>query len=166
MEILSRRLNEEVKTLVAEGQISARSAQEIARLPPEVQMTFAISVYNDFLSKDNITYLVNRYLNEDTTSNERERIINAPKQTLPNGPKSRSRTNRDDSISARLSRAIAGCLDGNAYLRKLLKETDISEAAVRITDIEALVESLTTLRMLLTAVFYPGKNEGRGDAYD
>jgi hypothetical protein len=166
MESLGRRLNDEVKVLVAEGQVSARPAQEIARLPPEAQMAFAISACNDFLNKDNVAYLVNRYLNEGTTPCERERIINAPKLALPNGYKNRGRVSRDDSISARLSRAIAGCLDGNAYLYKLLTGAGINEAAARITDIEALAESLADLRMLLISVFYPGKNESKGDAYD
>jgi hypothetical protein len=166
MESLSRRLNGEVQKLVADGQVSARSAQEIARLPGEVQMTFAISTCNDYLSKDNVAYLVNRYLNEDTSPDERDRIINTPKLALPNEMKSRSRTGRDNSISARLSRAIVGCLDGNAYLCKLLAGANISEATVRITDVEVLVDSLAALHMLLMDVFYPGKNNGGGDAYD
>jgi ParB-like chromosome segregation protein Spo0J len=166
MESLSRRLNSEVQQLVAEGQVAARSAQEIARLPSDVQMAFAISVGNDYLSKDNIAYLVSRYLNEDASPEERDRIINTPKLALPNEHKSRRRMGKDHSISARLSRAIAGCLDGNAYLHKLLTGMDISEAAVRMTDIEALVDGMAVLHMLLMSVFYPGKNKEGGDAYD
>ena len=166
MEGLSRRLNVEVQRLVAEGQVPARSAQEIARLPGDIQATFAISACNDYLSKDNVAYLVNRYLNEDAGPEERDRIVNTPKMALPNGPKRRSRMCRDDSVSARLSRAIAGCLDSNACLHKLLASVDAHGAAVRMPDIEALADSLATLRMLLMAVFYPGKNNVGGEGCD
>jgi hypothetical protein len=166
MESLSRRLNAEVQRLVSEGQVSTRTAQEIARLPGDVQVAFAISVSNDYLSKDNVSYLVSRYLNEDISPEERDRIINTPKLALPNEHKSRRRMGRDHSISARLSRAIAGCLDGNTYLYKLLTSADISEAAVRPADIEALTESVTALHMLLFSDFYQGKNKESGDAYD
>jgi hypothetical protein len=166
MESLSRRLNGEVQQLVAEGHVSARSAQEIARLPRDVQMAFAISVSNDYLSKDNVSYLVSRYLNEDVSPEERDRIINTPKLAPPNEHKSRRRMGRDTSIGARLSRAIAGCLDGNTYLYKLLTSADISQAAVRLADIEALTESVAALHTLLLSDFYPGKNKEGGDAYD
>ena len=165
MESLNRRLNSKVQRLVVEGQMQVRSAQEIARLPDKVQMAFAASVCNDCLSKDSVAYLVNRYLNEDTGPDERDRIVNTPKLALPNELKRRRRMGRDDSVSARLSRAIAGCLDGGAYLCKLLTGADISGAAVRMEDVEALIDSLAALQMLLMAVFYPGKNDGGGDAY-
>jgi len=166
MEGLARRLNGGVQGLVAEGQLPARSAQEIARLPGGAQMAFAIAICNDYLSKDNVAYLVNRYLNEDTSPDERNRIINTPRMALPARQKSRSRTGRDNSTSARLSRAIAGCLDGCAYLHNLLAGADMNEVSVRPMDVEALVESLEALLALLMAVFYPGKKKGCGDAYD
>ena len=166
MEGLSRRLNAEVQRLVAEGQVPARSAQEIARLPGDVQTAFAISACNDYLNKNNVAYLVSRYLNEDVGSEERERIINTPKLALPNELKTtRSRMCRDSSGSARLSRAIAGCLDGNAYLCKLLTGAGIGDGAVRATDATALLDSLAALHMLLMAV-YPGEKKIGGDAYD
>jgi hypothetical protein len=118
------------------------------------------------LNKDNVTYLVNRYLNEDVSPEERDRIVNTPKLALPNGLKRRSKNSRDNSASARLSRAIAGCLDSNAYLSKLLASVDVREAAVRITDVESLADSLAALRTLLMTIFYPGKGNGGGDAHD
>jgi hypothetical protein len=163
MESLSRNLNADVQRFVADGLISARSAQEIARLPTDVQTAFAISVSNEILSKDNVMYLVNRYLNEDTDAEERARIVSAPKMALPDERKQRARLSRDTSISARLARAVAGCLDRNAYLTNVLLRADIAEAAIRITDIKALIDSLTTLREKLIDIFTPGENEG-GDA--
>ena len=165
MEKLSRSLNCEVQRLVADGHVSARSAQEIARLPDNVQTAFAVSVSDDFLSKDNVMHLVNRYLNEDTGPDERDRIINTPKLALPNETKHQGRMGRDNSASARLSRAIARCLDSVSYLTNALSNIDINEMAVRITDIRALIDSLITLNTKLNIIFPPGENEG-GDNYD
>ena len=165
MERLSRTLNSEVQRLVADGNVSVRSAQEIARLPDNVQTAFAISVSNDFLSKDNIIHLVNRYLNEDTGSDERARIINTPKLALPNETKYKGRMGKDNSVSARLSRAIARCLDSTTYLSNTLNSIDINETAVRITDIKTLINSLIALHTKLLITFPPGGNEG-GDKLD
>jgi len=164
MESLSRRLNRTVQMMVAEGQVSARSAQEIARLPDGVQVQFAVSSANEFLGKEGVTYLVNRYLNEDASAEERERIVMAPKLALPDDRRSRGRAGRDNSDSARLSRAIARCMDGITSLSGLVGRIDAAGVAVRMTDIASLTGSLDALLQQIRMVFYPGKNGG--DAYD
>jgi len=156
MENLSRRLNGTVQEMVARGQVAPRSAQEIARLPDEVQTPFAVSAVNEFLSKENVIYLVNRYLNQDIGHEERDRIINTPKLALPNELRHRGRMGRDNSESARLSRAIARCLDDVSYLSGLLTRIDIGEAAIRISDVEVLTNSLATLHQQLQVIFLPG----------
>jgi len=138
--------------------VPPRTAQEIARLPDGVQTAFALSASNEFLNKENVTYLVNRYLNEDTGTEERDRIINTPRLALPIALKSRSRIGIDKSDSARLSHAIAICLDDASYLSNLLSSIDIVRTAIRIPDIMALADSLTTLHMRLLSVFPPGEN--------
>jgi ParB-like chromosome segregation protein Spo0J len=165
MESLCRSLNIEVQRLVADGQLSPRSAQEIARLPKESQVAFSISVSDNYINKDNIAYLVNRYLNEDTGYDERTRIINSPKLVLPNEAKHHGKLGRDNSVSARLSRAISRCLDSNTYLTNALNNIDISETAVRMTDINALIDSLIALHTKLRISFPPGGNKG-GDKFD
>ena len=163
MENIGRRLNREVQKLVIEGQVPSRSAQEIARLPDSVQTAFAVCACNEFLSRRNIAYLVNRYLNVDTADEERDRIIHTPWLALPNELKRHSPKCRDNSDSARLSRAIARCMDAAAFLSKFLDRTDISETAVRMSDITALADVLSALRLRLQAVFAPGKNNGAGE---
>jgi ParB-like chromosome segregation protein Spo0J len=153
MENLSRKLNTEVQRLVTEGQISPRAAQEIALLPDEAQTPFAISACNDFLNKQNVAYLVSRFLNEDTGAEERDRIIHTPKLALPNGLKSRPRTGRDNSDSARLSRAVAICLDDVSYLSRLLDRIDIDETAIRMSDMTALSDALAALGIQICGLF-------------
>ena len=164
MENLGRRLTPTVQAMVVEGQVSARSAQEIARLPHGVQAQFAVSASNEFLNKENVTYLVNRYLNEDTSAEERERIIQTPKLALPDDLKGHARVGRDHSDSARLSHAIARCMDGASCLSGLLCRIDTGNVAVRMTDIASLSEGLAALLRQIQAVFSPG--EKGDDAYD
>jgi ParB-like chromosome segregation protein Spo0J len=159
MENLSRKLNDTVRKMVAEGQISSRSAQEIARLPDTVQTLFAVSVANEFLSKENVTYLINRYLDEDTGAEERDRIIRAPKRVLPNESKRHGRIGIDRSDSARLTRAITRCLDDAIYLSGFLDRIDVGEVVVRNSDVEALSDNLTALCQKMQRTFFPGKNK-------
>lgn len=168
MEGLSRKLNETVKGLVTEGHISSRTAQEIARLPEGAQAQFAASVGNEFLSKNNVTYLVNHYLNEDTSPEEKNRIIQTPALALPNESKTRSKITGDCSDGVRLSRAIARCLDDATFLSRLLDRIDADETAVRVADVIALADSLGALILKMQAIFYPGKNTdaGGGDRFD
>ena len=145
MENIGRNLNVSVRRLVVEGRVSARSAQEIARLPDGVQMAFAVAACNDFLNKENIAYLVNRYLSKDTGAEERDRIVRTPRLEIPAGTMRRGRRGRDDSANARMSRAIAKCLDGVSHLGSLLEGPDIEESAVFDADIAALTDSLSVL---------------------
>ena len=163
MENLSRKLCAGVQRLVLEGQVSPRSAQEIARLPDDVQTPFAVSACGEYLTKENVAYLVNRYLNEDVCDEERERIIHTPRLALPNESRRPRRMGKDNSGSARLSRAIARCMDDVSYLLGLLGSIDTGEVAVRTSDVIALQDSLAALGVRLTAVFHPGeKNTGAG----
>ena len=156
MENLSRKLNATVQMLVLQGHVPSRSAQEIARLPDDVQTAFAVSAGNEFLSKEDVTYLVNRYLNIDTGEEERSRIVNSPKLALPYERKTRSRHGKDSSDSARLSRAIARCLDDAAYLARLLDRVDMDVTAIRLSDVAALADGLQALNCQLQKLITPG----------
>lgn len=158
MENLCRKLNQTVQQLVMQGEISSRSAQEIARLPADVQTAFAISIGSEFLSKESVTYLINRYLDTDTGEQERDRIIHSPKLALPNERKKHRRQRPDCSDSARLSRAIARCLDDVSYLFGLFGRIDRNETAIRISDVTALANQLDALYQQIAVLFPRGEN--------
>jgi len=158
MENLGRRLTGTVKQMVAEGWVAPRTAQEIARLPEQAQTEFAVSIRDEFLSKENVSYLVNRYLNEDTGEEERARIISAPRQALPISAKRQRKSGADTSPGARLAHAAALCFDGAVYLKRVLDRADIGEAAVRMPDILALYSELETLCGRLREIFVLGQN--------
>ena len=159
MESLCRRLNITVQAMVTEGRVPPRTAQEIARLPYDIQTPFAISAGNEFLGKDDVKYLVNRYLDEYTGDEERERIIRAPRLALPDGHAFSRRDFKDSSAGSRLLRGIARMLGDAAYLIRLLDDNDIEKDAVRVTDIVALADILGAVLIKLKTVFTPGKNE-------
>ena len=166
MESLGRRLNASVKQMVADGLVKPRTAQEISRLPTEIQAAFAVSAHDEYLNKENVSYLVNRYLNEDTGEDERARIISAPRQLLPPGTKRPGKTGVDTSLSARLAQAAALCFDSAVRLKRVLERADISEAAVRLPDILALDNELGALRGRLREVFALGQQITNKDMYD
>lgn len=81
--LLAERLNPSVQKMIMEKIIPARSAQEIAKLPPEVQHAFATRVVSESLPKSAIESLVTAYNRVDTTAAVKRQILESPKQTLP-----------------------------------------------------------------------------------
>ena len=146
-----RRLSAAVRELVSDGFISSRAAQEIARLPAGVQAPFAVSAGNEFLSKDDIALLINRYLDGNTGAEERDRIIRSPRQALPETRRGRGPKAADQSIGARMTRAMARCFDSVSFLSRLL---ECDYAAVNGQDAAALAAEMSRLLRTLC----PGGN--------
>ena len=146
-----RRLSAAVRELVSDGFISSRAAQEISRLPADVQAQFAVSAGNAFLSKDDIARLVNRYLDGNTGTEERDRIISSPIQALPEARRGRCPKAADQSIGARLTRAMARCFDSVSFLSRLL---ECDYAAVNRQDAATMAVELSRLLRILC----PGGN--------
>ncbi|MCL2123415.1 MAG: hypothetical protein FWH34_04925 [Desulfovibrionaceae bacterium] len=154
-----RKLSDAVRALVSDGTISSRAAQEIARLPKEAQAPFAVSAGGECLTKEEIAFLVNRYLDANTSLGERGRIVRSPRQALPEAPRGRGAKAMDQSIDARLSRAMARCLDCASYLLGLLDASGAGQAAVGISDAATLALSLSALASRLQRMFCPGAKE-------
>ena len=159
MESLSRRLNNSVRDMVAQGQITSRTAHEIARLPVDVQTMFAISVSNAFLTKDKTTYLVNRYLDEDASEEERSKIINTPELALPEDKKNYRFKGKDCSDSTRLSYAVGKCLDIGISLIHMLDNLDLKEVSIHYDDTVTLLGCLNELSKRVKVLVSPGKSE-------
>jgi ParB-like chromosome segregation protein Spo0J len=163
MEGLNRRLSDAVRTLVSDGFISSRAAQEIARLPSDAQALLAVSAGNEYLNKEDVTYLVNRYLDENTGAEERDRIIRAPKQALPEAPRGRGARAMDQSTGVRLTRAMARCLDSTSFLSRFLDHFNMEQAAVNASDAAALSAAMSSLAIRVRSMFCPGEMEFGAD---
>ena len=79
---LALKLSEEVKGMVKDGTICARAAEEISKLPSDVQFPFACTAARDGLNKNNIEALVGLYRREDTGEALRGTILNSPLTVL------------------------------------------------------------------------------------
>lgn len=80
--MIAERLNFSVQKMVIEKQLSARTAQEIAKLPPNSQYDFATRVIAESLPKSTVERLVATYNHADTTLTVKEQILTSPKDSL------------------------------------------------------------------------------------
>ena len=75
---LANNLVDSVKKFVCEGKIAPRTAEEIAKLPPEKQAHFAGKVIEHGMAKDRASELVRLFRDSHTDESLRQRIINEP----------------------------------------------------------------------------------------
>jgi len=79
---LTDRLATNVGELVQAGQICAHTAQEIARMPGDVQQTFAGKVVTEHLPKSAVERLVTTYNNPQTPQEVKRAVLENPQATL------------------------------------------------------------------------------------
>jgi len=82
---LAKNLAESVKRMISDGTLCSRSAEEIAKMPKELQSEFAANVVNAGLSKNNICKLFKLYKNA-TDDATRLRVIKSPVTALSQTP--------------------------------------------------------------------------------
>ena len=103
---LAERLVPSVVNLVRAGQLCSHSAQEIARLPGDVQQTFAGKVITEHLPKSAVERLVSTYNNPGTPREVRQSVLERPQSTLgwlPEAKESRGPKPKEDSEPKTLS---------------------------------------------------------------
>ena len=79
---LAERLAKSVVELVKAGQLSAHTAQEIARLPGDVQQTFANHVVSERLAKSVVEKLVSAYNDPSVPESVRQQVLEHPREAL------------------------------------------------------------------------------------
>jgi len=79
---LAAKLSDVVKGMVKDGTVCARSAEEIAKLPEVLQVTFASNVVRDGLSKTNVEQLVSLFIREKDSPALRKTILETPLAAL------------------------------------------------------------------------------------
>lgn len=78
---LAQNLSETVKGMVADGTLCPRSAEEVAKLPPEVQAEFAANAVNTGLNKNEVSQLVRRYKHA-ACADARNEVVKSPLDAL------------------------------------------------------------------------------------
>jgi len=163
---LALRLTENVKGMVKDGVICARTAEEIAKLPEDIQVSFASNVVRDGLSKTNVEQLVSLYTREEPGSALRDTILKSPLAALDAcavGSVSRHKEKR--SISQRIAGSAGFLIRMGTELKELLAKADSQSLHMVSTDLNNLRAILTDLRTVLAGILAgvsPGKPQGGG----
>jgi len=160
------KLTEDVKVMVKDGLICPRTAEEIAKLPEEVQLSFAVTVVRDGLSKTNVGQLVNLYTREEIDSELRKAILNSPLAVLDACPAaSVSRHKEKRCIAERIAGNISFLIRLAYELKELLAKSDTRSIDMVISDLNDLQKAIIDLNTILngiTAGVFPGKLQGGG----
>jgi len=164
---LVKNLAAAVRGMVTDGTLCPRSAEDVARLPKDVQAEFAANAVNCGLNKNEINQLVQRYKNADSDDVRRE-VINSPLDALSKiGVRVRRRT-PGTGLNG-LGRTLPSA--ANYAAQMILKvvnmtekadEGSLREAYGQLNRLRDLTEETTfTLNRLLADVF-PGEQSGGG----
>ena len=163
-ERLTRDLSGGVRQMVTDELISTRAAEEVARLPVNVQTRFATNAVNNFLNKNQVKELVERYMEPDCGEEERGAIVGDPTRYLS------SRTCQKQGRSllsegARLAGYLRRCLSACAGLMTFVREIGPEAIIDARNDIQILMGELSILQRVLLGVVDPGQQE-KGSSHD
>jgi len=158
-------LSETVKKMVSDGTLCPRSAEEVARLPGDVQADFAANAVNCGLNKTEISHLVQAYKNT-YSGDVRKKIIESPLEALSKLGEHVRKKHADD-VHNSPGKKLGGA--ANYAAQMLLKAINMAENAneetlravegqfSRLSDI--CEETVMTINRLLADVSL-GKPEG------
>lgn len=157
-------LTDEVKEMVKTGVICARTAEEVAKLPRNVQASFASRVAMDGLSKTDAGRLVGLYIQKESSPALQDAIINSPFAVLDACPVAAvSRRKEKRGLPERIA-GCAGFIIRLAYeLKGLLASADTESIKACTRHLEELCTAIADIRTVLHRIngaVSPGKSEG------
>jgi len=163
-QLLALKLTSNVKGMVKDGVICARTAEEIARLPEDAQFQFACKVVRDCLSKTNVGQLVSLYTRTGSDGALRDAILESPQAVLDAykvEPVKRRKENR--SMGERIVNSTGFLIRMATELKGLLAKTEPQSLNMLIPDLSNLRVILADLRTVLDIILVgvsPGKPQG------
>ena len=159
---LSSRLSEDVKGMVKDGVICARTAEEIAKLPEDVQFAFAGNVVHGSLSKTDVGKLVCLYTQEDAGSALREAIMESPLAVLDAyaEPPVPCRRKEKRSLAERIAGKIGFACRLMYELERLLDSADTQSLSMVASHLGDFREALLEILAATDAAVSPGKQGG------
>lgn len=102
--LLAERLDPSVQALIMEKVLSARTAQEIAKLPRKSQHSFAVKVISENMPKSAVEHLVAVYNRADTTAAMKQHILENPRQALPSCVSKKKCSEQDPALVSHLAK--------------------------------------------------------------
>ncbi|OGO81843.1 MAG: hypothetical protein A2Y21_01585 [Clostridiales bacterium GWC2_40_7] len=159
---MALKLSEEVKGMVKDGAICARTAEEIAKLPKEVQVAFACKVGRDGLNKTNVGRLVNLYTQGDAGDALRKAILQTPLSVLDADVATTRvpRQNGKRGIAERISGGAGFLIRLACELKGLLATADVQDLNMVREDLKSLRIAIVDLCVVLDGGVSPGKQTG------
>lgn len=155
---LANNLVDAVKTFVSEGKIAPRTAEEIAKLPPEKQAHFAAKVIEHGMAKDRASELVRLYRDSHTDESLRHRIINEPDSvklidhTLAKKPKKKA-----EKIPMTLSASIDFAIKAIENVKNQLSKAGKDALRPLSDDVGLLAAKAGELALLAATIAGDGK---------
>jgi ParB-like chromosome segregation protein Spo0J len=148
---LTSRLSETVKERVRDGVICARTAEEIAKMPSDVQVDFAGKVIRDHLNKTQVGQLVSLYMQADEDSALRATIMDAPLAVMDAYPAaSAARRKETRGLAERIAAGAGFLIRMAGELKGLLAKADaqslsmtgahLAEARLALADLCAILD--------------------------
>jgi ParB-like chromosome segregation protein Spo0J len=119
---LVQNLTGTVKSMITDGTLCPRTAEEVTKLPEEEQTEFAQNIVNSGINKNEANQLVQRYKNA-STDNVRREVIKSPLDAL-------------SKISTRIGKRRAAATGLNSHDRRLSHSAD--HAARRILEVMSI----------------------------
>jgi hypothetical protein len=147
--------------MVKDGVICARTAEEIAKLPEEVQVAFASNVVRDGLSKSSVGQLVSLYTHSESNSVLRGAILDFPLTVLDAHP--------TGTVVRRMEkRGLVERISGNARfvirmmyeIKELLANADAQSLAILnsyLGELRMVMMDLSTVIDVIASRVLPGK---------
>lgn len=162
---LTLKLSEEVKGMVKDGVICARTAEEIAKLPKEVQVSFACNTVRDGLNKTNAGQLVGLYMREDTGDALRKAILHTPLTVFYAGIAAThvSRRKEKRGLSERIVGNVGFLIRLACELKGLLATADAKSLCMVQEELKSLRAAMMDLHVVLDGLdagVFPGKPKG------
>lgn len=163
---LALKLSERVKEMVRDGVICVRTAEEIAKLPPEVQFPFACTAVREGLNKTNVGVLVGLYRREDSGEALRGNILNNPLTVLDAATvETISKRKEKRGLPERITSAVGFLIRLADELCRLLSIADIQSlemVSAELNKLRVVVSDLKTVLDMWHSSVFPGKLQGGG----
>lgn len=172
---LVTRLHPAVCDLVTKRQLCPHSAQEIARLPEEVQHNFSVKIVRDGIPKSAVEALVSAFNAPNCPDEIKQQIANNPKKVVPRlsdirtAKPIRTRTaGKPIKPCTTLKDSLIALREYMAEFAKYLHSAECVDIAVEINQLKEIRADVDALKLMLDRklhLFSPGKIEKEATAY-
>jgi ParB-like chromosome segregation protein Spo0J len=143
-ELIIKQLASEVKELVVKKQIYPRVAEEIRKLPKNIQLLFSQNVINESLNKEDVRKLVYIYNNPNSSEGIKKQILEAPQTILKKDYNKIEKLKDNININSKISLLIKYTVEHIEEIIKLIqfKNESINSKDVNFESLKATINNI------------------------